>query len=92
MTEDVMFEGCNREWGKAGNNKIQVEPKEKMKARFGRSPDLFDALVTGVEGARKLGFQIARLQAEETRDDDQTWKMDLRLRAKRLKESYQLTH
>ena len=90
MTEDVMFEGCNREWGKAGNNKIQVEPKEKMKARFGRSPDLFDALVTGVEGARRLGFVIARLQSPQDFDDDQTWKHDLALKARAIRQSYAL--
>ncbi len=91
MTEDVMMEGCNREWGMAGNNKIQVEPKDKMKARFGRSPDLFDALVSGIEGARRRGFQIARLQTPEAENDDPTWKYDLRLRAKKFRASYQLT-
>src|SRR5208283_1209222 len=31
MTEDVMMEGCAREWTLVGANKIEVEPKEKMK-------------------------------------------------------------
>ena len=33
MTEDVMMEGCSREWTFVGNNKIEVEPKDKMKLK-----------------------------------------------------------
>jgi hypothetical protein len=29
-----------------------------MKLRLGRSPDLFDMLVVGIEGARRLGFPV----------------------------------
>src|SRR5262249_13868031 len=42
MTEDVMLEGCTREWTMVAGNKIEVEPKEVMKGRTSRSPDLFD--------------------------------------------------
>lgn len=61
LTEELLTEGSMREWGFAGRNKIQVEPKDKMKLKSGRSPDAFDALVTGVEGALRRGFRIQRL-------------------------------
>lgn len=85
MTEEVMLEGCSREWTRVAGNKIEVEPKEKMKLKTGRSPDLFDALVAGVEGARRLGFQIlntARRQAPNSRDNQ--WKRDLEEKARQL--------
>src|SRR5262245_5429059 len=58
MTEEMMQEGCFREWGFTGTGrgqKIEVETKDKMKLKSGRSPDLFDALCCGVEGARRRG-------------------------------------
>jgi hypothetical protein len=61
LTNDVMLEGCLREWTTVSGNKIQVEPKAKTKVRMGRSPDLFDALVAGLEGARRRGFNIGKL-------------------------------
>jgi hypothetical protein len=80
LTEDVMAEGCMREWGWA-SKKIQVEPKEKMKLKSGRSPDLFDALVCGVEGARRRGFVIKRTEAAGHKKVDRTWKTNLKQRA-----------
>ncbi len=35
-----------------------------MKKRLGRSPDLFDNLMVGIEGARRMGFKIQRLGME----------------------------
>lgn len=61
MTEDVLMEFCQREWGVSGRNKIQVEPKEDMKLKTGRSPDLADCVSVGAEGARRLGFIIKNL-------------------------------
>ncbi len=43
FTEDVIMEFSSREYGKVGNNKIEVEPKEKVKEKCGRSPDCFVA-------------------------------------------------
>lgn len=64
LPEDVMFEGCQREWGMVAGNKIRLETKKDMKERTGRSPDLFDWLATAVEGARQCGFKIQRLGSE----------------------------
>jgi len=93
MTEDVMSEGCMREWGFASavRNKIQVEPKEKMKLKMGRSPDIFDAVVAGVEGARRLGFVIQRLSIVRDPQSDQ-WKDDLRRRMEKVRERTQLNY
>lgn len=44
LTEDVIEEGCMREWGMVAGNRVEVEPKDKTKKRMGRSPDLFDSL------------------------------------------------
>jgi hypothetical protein len=60
LPEDVMMEGCMREWKIVRGNKVEIEPKDKTKIRMGRSPDLFDALVVGVEGARRKGFTISK--------------------------------
>jgi hypothetical protein len=81
MTEDVMMEGCQREFTRTGNNKIQVEPKEKMKLKTGRSPDLFDALAIGIEGARQRGFQIRRLMSATQVVADDRWKNEVRKKA-----------
>lgn len=66
LTDDVIMEFSQREWGMVGKNKIQVEPKADMKKKTGRSPDLADSVAVGIEGARRLGFVIRNLgpQAE----------------------------
>jgi len=78
LREPVMAEGCQREWKIVGQNKIEVETKKEMKEKTGRSPDLFDALAVGVEGARRLGFRIMMETAEEEPDaPSQGWKRKL---------------
>lgn len=63
LPENVLHEGCLREYETVAGNKLKVESKDDPKAleRMGRSPDLFDWLVTCVEGARQRGFKIERL-------------------------------
>lgn len=80
MTEEVMAEGCFREWGYQ-SKKIQVEPKDKMKVKSGRSPDLFDALVVGVEGAIRRGFRIKVQRSVAHKRVDHAWKKQLRERS-----------
>lgn len=60
LSEDCAREGYMRLWTLVAGNKMSVEPKKEMKARLNRSPDLADALVTGIEGARRLGFIIGK--------------------------------
>ena len=66
MTEDIILEFSQREWGMVGKNKIQVEPKADMKRKTGRSPDLADCYCIGLEGARRLGFVIKNLGKQAT--------------------------
>jgi hypothetical protein len=92
MTEEMMNEGCMREWGIVGANKIEVEPKDKMKVKTGRSPDLFDALVSGVEMARRLGFTISMIVAKDALKIDDGWKNRYRDRMNRLEANHRLTY
>lgn len=92
MTDDVMAEGCSREWTIVGANKIEVEPKDKTKLKIGRSPDLFDTLVTGVEVARRRGFKIERIINPIHHNRSERWKEDLRDRAKALWSNHSLNY
>lgn len=58
LPESVANEGYLRAWDISDGGFEDVEPKEDMKVRAGRSPDLYDAFVCGIEGARRLGFRI----------------------------------
>ncbi len=91
MNEDVLMEGSMREWGFVAGNKIEVEPKDKMKLKSGRSPDLFDALACGVEGARRRGFHIAKLSTVGVTSDS-GWRMDLARRMERVRKRTSLTY
>lgn len=79
LTEDVMMEGCARTYTLTKGNKIEVEPKsdpkkkEDLKRRLGKSPDLFDALAIGFEGARQKGFTIAKLSNKVEDDAGLSW-------------------
>lgn len=93
LTEDVIMEFSAREWMKVGNNKTEVEPKDKVKEKTGRSPDLADAVAVGFYGATKRGFQIARLKAppkKNSRTPD--WRDNLRKQAAKIWESGQLEY
>jgi hypothetical protein len=91
MTEDVLMEFCQREWGMTGRNKIQVEPKEDMKLKTGRSPDLADCVAIGIEGARRLGFIIKNLgnQAVIHRED---WLQGARAKVREAREKHELRY
>jgi len=84
LNKDVMWELCAREWKKTPGNKTEVESKEEMKEKTGKSPDLGDSLAVAVAGARKRGFQIATLRAPSAKQGNEKWKTDLRDRAKKL--------
>lgn len=65
LPEDVMDEFCLRQWDRVKDDKIELESKEEMKLRVGRSPDLADWGAIIIEGARRRGFKIARLLPPE---------------------------
>lgn len=89
LPTDAMDEMCLRGWEPTRGNRIQVEPKDEMKLRSGRSPDIGDAAVVLLEVARRLGFTIgggSRSDAKRPRWLDQ----DLE-RVRKLKRTYALT-
>lgn len=92
LTEDVMTEGCSREFKRVGGNKIEVETKEEMKLKTGRSPDLFDALAIGVEGARQRGFTIKRMTNQKHVRQDEGWKKEWKEKARAIHTSKNLVH
>jgi hypothetical protein len=61
LPEEVAKEGCCREYMTTKGNKIDVESKDDTIERMGVSPDLFDAYVVGIEGARQRGFKTKRI-------------------------------
>ena len=85
-----MLEGTLREWIMVSGNRVEVETKDKMKIRTGRSPDLFDALAAGLEGARRLGFKIDRLGGKVTLAKDIAWFSDLMEKERRLSRTARL--
>lgn len=90
LTEDLIQEGCQREWITVAGNKIEVETKDDMKLKTGRSPDLFDSLVCAIEGCRQRGFIIKRLDNPRAVRTDWAWKRDLRDKANTLWRSKEL--
>lgn len=73
LPKEVAEEGYKREWKYVKGNRIEVETKADMKLRTGHSPDRFDWLVTAVEGARRLGFEIKRLAKDSSETEDDNW-------------------
>lgn len=80
LADDVRDEGCMREWRRVGDDRIELESKSDMKARTGRSPDLFDALAILVEGARRRGLAISKLANESAERENSQWLEDLQRR------------
>lgn len=74
MTDEVVDEGCLRQWDKVAGDRIAVETKQDMKDRVGRSPDIFDWLAICFEGARRRGFNIQKMSSESEADGtDRSW-------------------
>lgn len=92
LTDEAMMEGSSREWKMVGANLIEVETKKEMKLKTGRSPDIFDTIVCGVEGARRLGFSISSVSIDRSTPPDHGWKRELEDRAKEYWRGKQLTY
>jgi len=73
LTLEIVLDASPREWQKVGGGKIEIETKVKMKKRTGVSPDWADMLVTGIEGARRRGFVIAKLANPKTEEANWDW-------------------
>lgn len=92
LANDVMEEGCMREWKMVRGDKIEIETKAETKERMGRSPDLFDWLVTLLEGARRRGFQIARMAAVASSKDKNDFMERMKERVNALLRSHELNY
>lgn len=88
LTKDAMWEFCAREFKTVSGNRIELETKEDMKLKTGKSPDLADAVAVGLHGALRRGFVISKLG--KLREQDRAvedWKAKLTKRAKALASS-----
>ncbi len=92
LTKDAMWEGCAREWKMVSGNRVEVETKAEMKVKTGRSPDLFDAIAVGVEGARQRGLVISRIADASVDHVDEQWKSELRKKSKNFHRIGQLDY
>lgn len=92
MTEEVCTEFSQREWKLTKGNKIEVETKEEMKLKTGRSPDLADAVAIGIYGARKNGFVIARAMPEKQPHFGPDWRDEIRRKSRALWRSGELNY
>jgi hypothetical protein len=91
MTEDILQDGAPREWKTTHGNKVEIESKVDTKKRTGKSPDIFDALVTAVEGARRLGFIITKLGGNNEKNSAPSkWFSKMYDAAEKLRKSRQL--
>lgn len=92
LNNEVMEEGCMREWKMVRGNKIELETKEDCKKRMGRSPDLFDCAVVLVEAARQRGFKIARMAAVSSSRPKAEFMERLQERSNALLRAHELTY
>lgn len=92
LPDEVMLEGCWREYYDVAGGKIEVEPKADMRERTGKSPDLMDWLAIAIEGCRRIGFQIKRLGMEITPEQDDKVLEDRARRHYELVKSKMLVH
>lgn len=74
MTLEIVLDAQPREWRKVRQDKKQIETKDELRERTGVSPDLADMMVTGIEGARRLGFMIDRVASPvKTANPKDSW-------------------
>lgn len=93
MTEELVREFSYREWGYISKNKIQVEPKDLMKLKSGRSPDLADMFAVAIKGAQMRGFRIVKNVARNKHTaNEQRWKREVMEQARRSWQQHQLEY
>jgi hypothetical protein len=92
LTEEACKEFCEREWKMTSGNKIEVESKEEMKLKTGRSPDLADAVAIGLFGARQRGFAIIRSQGQNIDRRQESWRRELREKSREFWRQGELNH
>lgn len=73
MPQEAIDEGCLRKFEVVRGGRESVETKEEMKDRGLRSPDIMDAVVSALEGARRLGFPLGRHTSPKAAPDNLLW-------------------
>lgn len=97
LPTNVMEEFCMRAWDMVREKRIQVEPKvgtkEKpgCKMRMGRSPDLADAAVVGVEVAQRIGFTLGQLGGGNPNHTPR-WMLEMLDQQRKLRENSRLVY
>ena len=85
-------EFSRRQWTYVSRDRYELETKDDYKLRNGgESPNKADSLVIAVEGARRRGFQILKLQSEEEYDKSHDYLDTLRREQRKLADSRALT-
>lgn len=92
LTEAACTEFSQREWKVVAGNKIEVESKEEMKEKTGRSPDLADAIAVGCYGARIRGLVIKRAIPPDRLKPGPDWRDAIKKKASELHRSGGLTY
>lgn len=87
---ETMMEGCRREWKPVRGDRHEVETKADMKERTNQSPDLYDAFVTAIEGARRRGFQISKMSNVESEQKSSKWFEEMADKARKVNRSKEL--
>lgn len=93
LDKETISEGCSRKFSRGTNNRIELETKDDMKERTaGKSPDRFDNLAIGVEGARRRGFIITKLGGNVTSGQIDSWLIDKSKKNYEWHKKHQLVH
>lgn len=64
LPKNVAYEGQLRLFKVVSGNRVEVEPKDDMKERCKKSPDLYDWFAIAVEGCRQRGFEIKSIGSD----------------------------
>jgi hypothetical protein len=93
ITEEAVTEFSQREWKMVSGNRIEIEAKDEMKVKTGRSPDLADAISIGVYGARQRGFVVTRLGTLAPKlKKGPDWRTELKKKARTFRSAGLLNH
>lgn len=91
LTQEMIEDGEPRLWHAIGKGKQDIETKEDMQKRTGRSPDITDMLACACEGARRLGFPLGK-SSTVTSKGMPDWMKRLRLRTQEQDKRKELTY
>jgi len=94
LTEEIVREMSARKYSPAFGDRIEIESKDDLKERTGKSPNRGDSIAIAVEGARQRGFKIGKLGNHAVEDPQATfaWLKEKVKNHNTLIQSKQLTH